>query len=396
MAKLLQQTLRFAYLDKRIGTAAEKRVDADAFTRFFVFELRQHEAQIVGRAADIKPFEHDIRMRRLEAVFKLDLRFAAVGRDNRQRVRAAARCICGLGSCISSTGSRARSAGARAATGQNQRSQNNCNCGKNDVETERARRKRSVHAQGLTPVFNGRKQAPKLDRRRASVGSLQKTDRQLLSITTRGKIIAMTILLATANSHKIEELSGLLRAVPNLEVLSLRDFTRVEMPEETGATMCENARLKAQSVMAQTGLISLADDSGIEVDCLNGAPGVHSARWIRGSDEERMMALLARVNESSTRIEERSARYRCAICVAFPDGTFLETEATCEGRIATEPKGDNGFGYDPIFEITEATQAPIEYSNCTMAQVPNGIKAQVSHRARAVAQMVKLLSNSDL
>ena len=201
----------------------------------------------------------------------------------------------------------------------------------------------------------------------------------------------MTILLATANAHKIEELSALLRDVPNLEIKSLRDFPHVEMPEETGATMQENARLKAQSVMQQTGVVSLADDSGIEVDCLNGEPGVRSARWIDGSDEERMNALLARTNKSSTRIEERNARYRCAICVAFPDDTFLETEATCGGRIAQNPRGENGFGYDPIFEITEATQAPIEYSNCTMAQVPAEIKAQVSHRARAVAAMLHYL-----
>ncbi len=201
----------------------------------------------------------------------------------------------------------------------------------------------------------------------------------------------MTILLATANAHKIAEITELLRDIPDLELVNLRELG-VIMPEETGATMRENARIKAQSVTSQTGLISLADDSGIEVDCLNGEPGVHSARWINGSDDERMRALLARVDASSTRIEERSARYRCAICVAFPDGTFLETEATCEGRIAQTRRGENGFGYDPIFEITEATNAPIEYSNCTMAQIPASVKAQVSHRARAVAQMVKLLS----
>ncbi len=212
----------------------------------------------------------------------------------------------------------------------------------------------------------------------------------------------MTILLATANAHKIEEISAMLRDVPDLEIVDLRELG-VIMPPETGATMQENARIKAQSVMQQTGLISLADDSGIEVDCLDGEPGVRSARWINGSDDDRTLALLARVDTatnaatgltSSTRSDDemRTARYRCAICVAFPDGTFLETEGVCEGRIAHAPRGENGFGYDPIFEITLATKAPIEYSNCTIAEVPSDVKAQVSHRARAVSGIVKLLN----
>ncbi len=208
----------------------------------------------------------------------------------------------------------------------------------------------------------------------------------------------MILLLATGNAHKIEEISAMLRDVPNLEITSLRDFPTVEMPEETGLTMRENARIKAESCALQTGMTALADDSGIEVDVLNGEPGVRSARWIEGSDEDRTRALLARTDQSSTRSEDRTARYRCAICVAFPDGRVLETEATCEGRIALQPRGENGFGYDPIFEITEATQAPIEYLNRTMAQVPPEVKAQVSHRARAVAAMVNLLqalTNSD-
>lgn len=201
----------------------------------------------------------------------------------------------------------------------------------------------------------------------------------------------MIILLATGNGHKVEEISAMLRDVPHLEIKSLRDFPDVEMPEETGATMRENARIKAQSCARQSGVAALADDSGIEVDVLGGEPGVRSARWIEGSDEDRMLALLARTNESSTRNDERTARYRCAICVAFPDGRVLETEGVCEGRIAREPRGENGFGYDPIFETTPETGAPIEYSNCTMAQVPPELKAQVSHRARAVAAMEELL-----
>ena len=182
----------------------------------------------------------------------------------------------------------------------------------------------------------------------------------------------------------------MLRDVPRLEIVSLRDFPDVEMPEETGLTMRENARIKAQSCARQSGMIALADDSGIEVDVLHGEPGVRSARWIEGSDEDRMHALLARTDESGTRTGERTARYRCAICVAFPDGRVVETEGVCEGRIAQQPRGNLGFGYDPIFEITPQTQAPIEYSNCTMAQVPAEVKAQVSHRARAIAALLEL------
>ncbi len=195
----------------------------------------------------------------------------------------------------------------------------------------------------------------------------------------------MKILIATGNAHKVEEISALLG--DSFELVSLRQFPTIEMPEETGQTMRENARIKAEHCARESGLPSLADDSGIEVDALNGAPGVLSARWIEGSDEDRTRALLEKMEGK----ENRAARYRCAICSAFPDGKITETEATCEGRIAREPNGENGFGYDPIFELTKETGAPSEYSGHTMAQVPAQIKAQVSHRARALQVVQKLL-----
>jgi XTP/dITP diphosphohydrolase len=194
----------------------------------------------------------------------------------------------------------------------------------------------------------------------------------------------MKLLLATGNAHKVTEIADLLRDVADLKIVSLRDFPQIEMPEETGSTMRENARLKAKHCARESGLPSLADDSGIEVDALNGAPGVHSARWVEGSDADRTNALLQRL--ASTRDEERTARYRCAICTAWPDGTLLESEGTCEGRITREWRGENGFGYDPVFEITSATGAPHEYSGKTMGEVPPHVKAQVSHRARAVSE----------
>ncbi len=192
----------------------------------------------------------------------------------------------------------------------------------------------------------------------------------------------MKLFLATANPHKVGELRELLREVADLELVSLRDFPDIEMPEETGATMRDNAKLKALHCARESNLPALADDSGIEVDALDGAPGMRSARWVSGSDADRANALLEKLQ--STAAPRRTARYRCAICLAWPNGKTEEVEATCEGRIAQKWRGENGFGYDPIFEITAQTGAPQEYSGLTMAQVPPKIKALVSHRARAM------------
>ena len=198
----------------------------------------------------------------------------------------------------------------------------------------------------------------------------------------------MKLLIATANAHKVEEISHLLGN--EYELVSLREFPAIEMPEETGETMAQNARIKAVACARASGLPALADDSGIEVDALGGAPGVYSARWVEGSDAGRNQALLDKLRD----VEEaaRTARYRCAICVAWPDGVVLETEGTCEGAIAFEPRGGNGFGYDPIFKITEGTGAPFAYRGRAMAQVPAEIKARVSHRAHALARLKTLLN----
>jgi XTP/dITP diphosphohydrolase len=197
----------------------------------------------------------------------------------------------------------------------------------------------------------------------------------------------LKLLIATANAHKLEEISEMLGE--EFELVSLREFPEIEMPAETGSTMTQNAKLKAQHGAQQSGLICLADDSGIEVDALGGAPGVLSARWVSGSDKDRTNALLEKMKNVAE--ENRTARYRCAICVAFPDGKILETEGTCEGKIARAPRGENGFGYDPIFTITDATSAGREYSGQTMAQVSPQIKAQISHRARALQAMREIL-----
>lgn len=199
----------------------------------------------------------------------------------------------------------------------------------------------------------------------------------------------MTILLATTSAHKAGEIAELLAGTPNLKLETLNDYPTTEAPEEDGATMAENARIKAQFYAQHFGVTVLADDSGLEVDALDGEPGVHSARWAEGSDADRVLALLSRMTEVGE--EERGARYRCSLCLASPAETLAETEGTCEGAIAFAPEGENGFGYDPIFQITLATGAVSEWVGKTMAQAPPEVKAGVSHRARAVRELAAKL-----
>lgn len=202
----------------------------------------------------------------------------------------------------------------------------------------------------------------------------------------------MKILLATANTHKADEMAELLGA--GYEIVTLHEFPETVLPPETSRAMHVNARLKAEYCRRVTGLPSLADDSGIEVDALGGAPGVLSARWVAGSDFNRTRALLDRLGDVPT--EQRTARYRCALCFVMQGGRRLETEAVCEGAIAREMRGENGFGYDPIFEITLQTGTPPGYSGATLAEAPPAVKALVSHRARAVAMMKNLLAKRKL
>lgn len=201
----------------------------------------------------------------------------------------------------------------------------------------------------------------------------------------------MKILIATTSAHKAQEITELLANVPDLTLETLNNYPATEAPEEDGDTMADNARIKAQFYAQHFGVTVLADDSGVEVDALNGEPGVHSARWTEGSDNDRLMALLDRLIDIPE--EERGARYRCALCLASPSEVLLETEGTCEGAIALAPEGDNGFGYDPAFQITLATGAPSEWVGKTLGQAPPAIKASISHRARAVKQLAGSLAN---
>jgi XTP/dITP diphosphohydrolase len=181
-----------------------------------------------------------------------------------------------------------------------------------------------------------------------------------------------TLLVATTNPGKLREIAAILAGVP-LTLLTLDDCEPVEEPEETGATFAENARLKALYYARATGLVSVADDSGLEIEALDNAPGVHSARWY-GSDyavKFRMIqALLKARGANGSR-----ARFVCHVAVARRDGILFEAEGTVEGVIVAEPRGENGFGYDPIFFYPPLGR--------TLAELDADDKSRVSHRGKA-------------
>lgn len=192
----------------------------------------------------------------------------------------------------------------------------------------------------------------------------------------------MKLVIATSSAGKLREIQALLSPALPWEIVSLADFPAFEMPLEDGETMAQNARIKAAFCARKLQLPCLADDSGLEVDALNGEPGVRSARWFSGTDQDRNAALLTRLQDVPA--IQRTARFRCVLCLAMSEGNLHQVEATCEGRIALAPRGDNGFGYDPIFEISAATNSNPLLIGQTMAKVTSSQKAELSHRGRAV------------
>ena len=175
------------------------------------------------------------------------------------------------------------------------------------------------------------------------------------------------LVIASGNAGKIREFQGLLQALP----VTVRPQPEGLEVEETGSTFAANARLKAQAVAANTGEWALADDSGLSVDSLDGAPGVHSARYAP-TDPERIARLLKALNGS----EQRQAHFCAALCIAAPDGSvLLEVEGRCDGLITASPRGEQGFGYDPIFEVAGTGR--------TFAEMPLAEKKQHGHRGRA-------------
>ncbi|HEX8774477.1 MAG TPA: RdgB/HAM1 family non-canonical purine NTP pyrophosphatase [Pyrinomonadaceae bacterium] len=191
------------------------------------------------------------------------------------------------------------------------------------------------------------------------------------------------LLIATRNRGKVLEVESLLGAF-HLRLRSLADFPAVEDVEETGSTFEENSALKARSYAAQTGCWTLADDSGLEVEALGGAPGVFSARYggPEATDAERVERLLAALSRSGN--ANRRARFVCVIAIADSKSNLVELfSGTCEGRIAHASQGTGGFGYDPVF-------VPDGYEQ-TFGELPAEIKQQISHRARALKAALPFL-----
>lgn len=194
----------------------------------------------------------------------------------------------------------------------------------------------------------------------------------------------LKLLLATANPGKIREYRHLLRDLPfKLVTLAEEDINAVVA--EQGASFEENARLKAIAYARLSQLTSLADDSGLEIDALGGKPGVHSARFAgeKSTDETKIGNLLAKLKDVPK--EKRTARFKCVIAIASPTGKVALCSGECHGLIALESRGEDGFGYDPIFYIPELDK--------TMAELPLEIKNQISHRGKAAQKARRLLED---
>jgi XTP/dITP diphosphohydrolase len=193
------------------------------------------------------------------------------------------------------------------------------------------------------------------------------------------------IALATKNPHKLRELARICADWP-VTWVSVENHDPAAFPDvaETGATYLENAALKARAVAAALDLPALADDSGIEVDGLGGAPGPRSARYAgeHATDEGNLRALIEAIRGVPG--SGRTARYRCVAALATPDGALVHTEGTCEGTLRTSPAGGGGFGYDPIFE-------PVG-RDVTMAELSDDQKDRISHRGRAFRALREVLA----
>ena len=184
----------------------------------------------------------------------------------------------------------------------------------------------------------------------------------------------MQLLIATHNRGKLIEYQEMLADLP-FELVTLDDVGIRDDIEENGATFAENARAKAFEYARRSGLLTLADDSGLEVAALGGEPGVHSKRYAgeNKNDPDRIAFLLDKLRGVPR--DQRAARFRCAIAIATPRGELHECDGTCEGLIEFTPRGTNGFGYDPVFLFPERGR--------TMAELSSEEKNKVSHRARA-------------
>lgn len=194
----------------------------------------------------------------------------------------------------------------------------------------------------------------------------------------------MKFVLASQNKHKLAEFRQILTPL-GVTLVSPEELGIDADVEETGTTFAENSQIKARCLLEKTGLATIADDSGLQVDALEGAPGIFSARYGGESckdDAQRCLLLLH--NLQGVPEAERTARFVCAITCLFPDGRSIFARGVCEGRIAARMSGSGGFGYDPVFYV------PSE--KCTFSEMPQQRKNALSHRGKALAEFYEKLS----
>lgn len=188
-----------------------------------------------------------------------------------------------------------------------------------------------------------------------------------------------TVVIATNNKNKVKEFKSLL-GNDNIEFKTLNEIGYNKEIIEDGNTFKENAIIKAKTISKELNVIAIADDSGLEVEALGGAPGIYSARYAGGHDDENNKLLIKNLKNK----ENRNARYVCAICIYYPNDEYLIVEDYCNGIIIDEPKGTNGFGYDPYFYVNEF--------NKTLAEVSLEEKNKISHRAKAIRHIGELIN----
>ncbi len=194
----------------------------------------------------------------------------------------------------------------------------------------------------------------------------------------------LKLIVATRNRGKLAEIRSILADLP-YSILEMGEVEFYNEVEETGDTFLENSLIKAKTIARLTGYFTIADDSGLEVAFLGGKPGVHSARYAgpQSTDEENYEKLLREL--TGVPREKRRAAFRCVMVLAAPSGRWVASVGSCHGEIASQPRGNYGFGYDPVFFVPDF--------NRTMAEIPPEEKNRISHRARALAKMKTLIDD---